>query len=163
MSKQALYNSIQSMPAKPWLTIIQTNKLHHLYKSGKGPVNKAVLEQWMELQQQWFDEFGVDDAFKIRLHKMKQLTEMNLDYIINGDRSMLNHIELLDAELNPSVEAPKQSPYKLKDAVEKYRKYHIDLEKTMVIEWGYMVRDFDEAGRRAKSEEIKQKTQRRGK
>lgn len=164
MTAQATYNSIETLPVKRWFEILKTGQLHHLFVSGKGPVTKSVLldDLWLDLQQQYFDEFGIDDTFKIRMQKIKRLVELNLDYLITGNRFLLNQIKQIEAELRKWGEDKSTSNYKVKDAIEKHRKYHIDLEKTTVIEWGYMVRDYEEAARKSQAEQTKQKLKGRG-
>ena len=156
------YDSIRTTPATVWFEILRTGQLHHLYKNGKGRVSLALVNLWEYLQQEYFDEFGVDDSFLIRAQKMKKLTELNLDLIITENRFLLNQINQLELELSKVGEGQVTSYFKVKDAIEKHRKYHIDLSQTMVIEWGHMVRDFEEVGRRAKTEELKQKFRTRG-
>lgn len=160
--KREVYTSIKKLPVTRWFDILETGKLHHLYVSGKGPANPLFEDIWLDLQQQYFDEFGVDDSFKIRLQKMKKLTELGLDYIITGNRFLLNEIARIDTDLNKNRSQLKTSNYAVKSAIEKHRKYHIDLEKTTVIEWGHLVRDYEKAGREAKAEQLKHKSKGRG-
>lgn len=164
MKQQATYNTIDTLPVKRWFEILKTGHLHYLFVSGKGPVSRSVMleDLWLDLQQQYFDEFGIDDNFKIRMTKIKRLVELNLEYVITGERILLNQINQLEAELRKWGAGNETSNYKVKDAIEKYRKYHIDLDKTTVIEWGYMVRDYEEAGRKAQAEQTKQKLKGRG-
>lgn len=156
------YDSISTLPVMRWFEILKTGQLHHLFISGQGRVNALVVDTWNNLQQQYFDEFGVDDNFLIRLQKMKKLTELNLDYVITGNRFLLNQITQIEIELNGVGDTQVTSYFKVKDAIEKHRKYYIDLDKITVIEWGHMVKDFEESGRKAKSDSMKQKYSQRG-
>jgi len=156
------YDSIRTLPVERWFEILKTGQLHYLFKEGRGRVNSAIIHLWEDLQQEYFDEFGVDDNFLIRLQKMKKLTELHLDFIITENRFLLNQINQIETELNQVGQTQVVSYFKVKDAIEKHRKYHIDLKNTTVIEWGHMVRDFEEVGRRAKAENLKQKNRGRG-
>jgi len=159
MSTSDLYRSIETLPVKRWFEILKTGHLHHLFIKGTGSVNEKTRDVWFDIQQQYFDEFGVDDNFRIRLVKMKKYTELVCDHIISGDRYLLNQIKQLDHELNDNGSEISSSHYKLKDAIEKHRKYHVDFDKTTVIEWGYMVKDFEEQGRKAAADQTKRKWQ----
>lgn len=151
------YDSIHTLPVKRWFEILKTGQLHHLFISGSGRINALVVDTWNNLQQEYFDEFGVDDSFKIRLQKMKKLTELNCDFIITENRFLLNQIAQIELELNHGAADQVTSYFKIKDAIEKHRKYYIDLDKITVVEWGHMVKDFEEAGRKAKADSMKQK------
>lgn len=156
------YQTIKELPVVRWFEILSTGHLHHLYKSGTGSVNKKLQDLWIDLQQQYFDEFGIDDNFQIRLVKMKKLVELTCDFIITGDRYLLNQINQLNFELKENGEDITVSHYKIKSQIEKYRKYPIDFKNTTVIEWGWLVKDYQEAGREAKAAEVRQKFKGRG-
>lgn len=157
-----VYQSIQELPVTRWFEILKTGHLHHLYKAGTGRSSEKLVDLWIDLQQQYFDEFGVEDSFQIRLIKMKKLVEVTCDFIITGNRILLNEIAQINFELNENGSEIVVSHYKIKSQIEKYRKYPIDLETTKVIEWGHLIKDFQEAGREAKANEMRQKSRGRG-
>lgn len=156
------YKSIKELPVLRWFEILKTGKLNYLFLSGNGRVNNYVINLWEEIQQEYFDEFGVDDSFLIRLQKTKKLIELNCDLIITENRFLLNQINQIELELNQVGEGQVVSHFKVKEQIEKHRKHPIDLKVLTVIEWGHMVKDFIDTMNRAKSENLKQKNRGRG-
>lgn len=156
------YQTIQELPVLRWFEILKTGHLHYLYKLGTGPTREILGEIWLNIQQQYFDEFGIEDSFRIRLEKMKKLTELYCDVILTGDRSLVNHINQIEFELKQNGEEIVISQYKIKVQLEKHMKFHIPMETISVIEWGHMVRDYEAEHRRMNSENLKQKIRTRG-
>ena len=56
-----LWQSIEDMPIYNWIKILETGDLKWLFVKNKGRVSSRSQEHWMELQQEYLDEFGLDE------------------------------------------------------------------------------------------------------
>ena len=52
-----LWQSIEDMPIYNWIKILETGDLKWLFVKNKGRVSSRSQEHWMELQQEYLDEF----------------------------------------------------------------------------------------------------------
>ena len=80
-TKPVLYDSIETLPIKRWYDIIKTGELKHLFISGKGPVTEETYDLWLDIQQQYYDEFGITAEFRERIMKMQELVDLQCDFI----------------------------------------------------------------------------------
>lgn len=129
------------MPILVWQEILQTNNLKHLFKSGKGRVTSKIHDLWTDLQQQYFDEFGIDVEFEMRMNKMKRLALLNLEWITTKNRRILNDIAMLEIELANWGKDQGVKFHDLVDRVQSVKKFQIDLEKMTVVAWYYMIKN----------------------
>ncbi len=141
ISEHALYDNIDNLPIKRWFKILATGDLKYLYVGQNGPVNKRLSDMWLAIEQQYYDEFGVDVEFQIRIEWTKEKILLECEYVITEDRKLLSQIAILENELSDQGEEFTVKMYDTKDKIEQIRGYQIDLDKTTVIEWVYMVKN----------------------
>lgn len=173
-TKQGLYNSIETMPIRVWHQILETNDLNLLYKPiesvqripslffriyynlsmklgkflrktfriKKDPVD--LFKVWLGIQQEFFDEFGVDVEHQMRMNKIKKYIVTLAKYIETGDRKLLNKIQELELEMDQWGKDQTIKFYDLVSKVERVRKVPIDLDKITVIRWYHILRDTTE-------------------
>ncbi len=127
------------MPIKAWHKILETNDLKHLFKEGKGRVTQKVHDLWIELQQQYYDEFGIDIEFRVRMKKMLKLAKLNLKWIVTGDRKLLNEMTQIELEMETWGSEQSVKFYDLVDRLEVARKTPINIETVTVIQWYWMI------------------------
>ena len=70
------------MPIYNWIKILETGDLKWLFVRNKGRVSSRSQEHWMKLQQEYLDEFGLDEQYKQRLRLTQKLTNLNLDFVL---------------------------------------------------------------------------------
>ena len=135
------YKSIESLPIWNWYEILKTGDLKHLFINGKGRVSERIGELWDELQDQYINEFGLDDKFKKKLKLLKKKAILNYDFIITGDRFINTKLSIVEADLNELDTEQGISFHELKDHLEKYKGFRIDTKITSVIEWHYALKN----------------------
>ena len=107
---------------------------------------EGLEEVWVDLQQQHLDEFGTEPDLRLRVRQMRELTNLNLKYIISRERVILNHINILEEKLKDQ----KIEHFKFFDTLEKitsYKKFDIDPFSYTVIKWFYTLKNMAENGR----------------
>jgi hypothetical protein len=120
---------------------MKTGDLKNLFISGSGRVSSDTHELWLTIQQQFFDEFGVDIEFEIRMLRMKRLAELRCEYILTGNRKLLNEIRQVEVDMEDWGDEVEMSFFDIKDKLEQQRRYQIDINKVTVIEWYYMLKN----------------------
>ena len=139
-SRNDMWENIEVMPIYNWIKICETGDLKYVFKDG-GRVSKKTGEHWLGLQQEYIDEFGLDEEFKKQLRVSKELTVLRCDYVLKKDRFLLNMIKIKEAELKLSQAPKAHSFYEVKDYVEKYKGFKIDPHNTTVIEWYHALKN----------------------
>jgi hypothetical protein len=141
-----VWGSIEEMPIYNWVKILETGDLKWLFID-KGRVSEQASDHWLILQQQYIDEFGLDENYKQQLRLMEKLKTLNLDFVLTRDRSLLNVIKIteIDLEMDGSKEAI--SFYQILDYVEKYKGFSIDPKKTSVMKWYYSLKNMSNNGK----------------
>jgi len=129
------------MPIYNWIKILETTDLKWLFKEGKGRVTKRLSEHWLNLQQQYIDEFGLDESYKEQLRVMRKLTLLNLEYVEKKDRFLLNLIKMSESDLNQLQQKQGVKFFEMLDHVEKYKGYSIDPHTTSVMKWYYSLKN----------------------
>ena len=92
------------MPIWNWNKIHETGDLKYLliaddYKDIEGQNTEENSDLWMELYQQYIDEFGVHADYERLIKKKQQLTARIAEYIATGDRFKLNKIHITELEI----------------------------------------------------------------
>src|SRR5690606_18513813 len=140
------YSSIEEMPIYNWNKVFETGDLSYIFKDGKGKITKDLSDLWDELQQQWMDEFGLEQEMEERIRIKRKLAEHKLDYIITQDRFILNFITIAEIEIEDLNKQKSTSFYQAKDIVEKYKGFRLDPKQITVIEWGYTLKNMAQNG-----------------
>ena len=142
-----VFNSIEEMPIWNWIKVLETGKLEWIFIKGKGRVTKKLAEHWLNLQQQYIDEFGLDEGYKQKLRLMNRLKNLNLDFVLTRDRSLLNEITMIEIDLEVTDTQQPMSFYEVVDHVEKYKGFSLDPKKTSVIKWYYSLKNMSSNGK----------------
>lgn len=142
-----VFNSIEDMPIWNWIKVLETGKLEWIFIKGKGRVTNKLAEHWLVLQQQYIDEFGLDEGYKQKLRLMSQLHNLRLNFVIDRDRSLLNEIKMIEIDLESSNTQQPMSFYEIVDHVEKYKGFSLDPKKTSVIKWYYSLKNMSNDGK----------------
>jgi len=136
-----LWYSIEEMHIYAWNKITATGDLKYLFRNEKGFIAQRHKDHWIGLWQQYINEFGIDPEFAEKIRIMRRLSELNYQYIITGDRFLLNLIEIAELDLKswgPQVEIKF---FDVLDHVEKYKGYQIDPKQISVVRWIYTLKN----------------------
>lgn len=107
----------------------------------KAPEFYALDVLWTELQQQYFDEFGVDVEWEMRMNKMKRLALLNFEWVATRNRKLLNDITMLEIELEQWGKEQGIKFNDIADRVSAFRNIQLDLPKMTVVAWYYMIKN----------------------
>ncbi len=136
-----LWSTIEEMPIYNWIKILETADLKWIFIQGKGRVTERLGAHWLTLQQQYIDEFDLDDNYKQQLRLMHKLTVLNCDLLITKDRSLLNEIKMLEIDLASNNKKKAVKFYEMLDHVEKYKGYSIDPKTTSVMKYYHTLKN----------------------
>ena len=139
-----LWSNIEIMPIYNWIKICETGDLRWLFIKGKGRVSDKIATHWISLQDEYLDEFGLDEKYKQQLRLEKEITGLNCDFVITRDRFLLNIIKMKEADIKATKTVEAFSFYQMKDPVEKYKGYRVDPLTTSVKEWYYSLKNMSD-------------------
>ena len=134
------WENIDKMPIFNWIKILETNDLNYIFISA-GILSSKAENHWTGLQQEYIDEFGLDESYKQRLRLMDQLKDLNLDFVITRDRFLLNLIKICEADIEILGTQKVIKFYEMVDHVEKFKGFQIDPKKISVKSWYYSLKN----------------------
>ena len=152
------------MPVWNWNKIHETGELKYLikpsfiqslvrqhpnYKVMPDKNNEETAALWIDLYQQYIDEFGVNDNYKRYMQKKQQLNAKINEYIQSGDKFKLNKINILEIDIKGMVD--EKEPQKFGEVVagvEKFFGFQID-PKVLTVEKYYNYLKYIESNVRA--------------
>ena len=89
------YASIDDLPMYNWKKIHDTNDLKWLFVTKQEVENNELLERrWALIYDEYLNEFGLSDEYKEILKVKRKIANLQADYIIKGDRVLLNFINI---------------------------------------------------------------------
>lgn len=134
------WENISEMPIYNWIQILETEDLKWLFKT-EGIITKKVEDHWIELQQQYINEFGLEEKYKQRLRLMEQLRDLNNEFVLTRDRFLLNLIKICEADIQILSMGTIIRFNQMVDHVEKYKGFSIDPKTTSVMKWYYSLKN----------------------
>jgi hypothetical protein len=131
------YTSIDELPLYSWRKINETNDLKWMFKSGKGQVNKKIVEAWGKLFDEFIDAFGISDQFLQILEKKKQIAILTAEMYLYNDRSRETFIDIEKWELSKLLEdeGKGSSFHETKAHIEKEMGFQINERTTSVLDY----------------------------
>lgn len=89
------YSSIDDLPMYNWKKIHDTDELKWLFVTKQEVENNELLERrWALIYDEYLNEFGLSDEYKEILKVKRKIANLQADYIIKGDRVLLNFINI---------------------------------------------------------------------
>ena len=138
LSLDNLWHDFTEIPIYNWNEVATKGDLSALIKEGE--YNYEKLEKvWIDLQQQHFDEFGVEAEVEEYARTMQKLIKLNKEFIKTRNRVLLNFIEI--EEINLHKETVNYKFHDILDAVEKYKGFQIDPKQYPAIKWFYSLKN----------------------
>jgi hypothetical protein len=106
MRFSAKYDSIDNLPMFYWKKIHETDELKYLFVGNIECENNQQLEKlWEDIYNEFINMFGISPEYKkIKRIKIK-IANLKSDYLITGDRMILNHINVEENMLKAIIEA----------------------------------------------------------
>jgi len=142
-----VWSSIESMPIHNWIKILETGDLKYLFKKSKGRVTQRIDDHWVDLQQEYIDEFGLEEGYKQQMRLKKKLLLLNIELTLTKERHLLNIIKITEADLSSDNQKKALKFYEMLDHVEKYKGFSIDPYKTSVVKWYYSLKNMGSNGK----------------
>lgn len=137
------YESIEDLPIYNWNKVVETGQLKWLIKKGDKP-NKQALRVWDKLQDEYFEEFGIDPVFRKRLALMKEVVNLTDQYIQTRDRFILNLINIAETDLKGMNQQQGIKFYDLLDKVITIKKVFIDPKTYPTKLWFYTLKNLSD-------------------
>lgn len=134
------WENIDKMPIHNWIKILETADLNYLFIS-EGIVVSKTEDHWLNLQQEYIDEFGLDKTYKQKLRLMEQLKNFNNEFVLTRDRFILNLIKICEADIKMLDTDRAIKFYEMVDHAEKYKGFRIDPKKISVKSWYYTLKN----------------------
>ena len=128
------------MPIYNWIKILETSDLNYIFIS-EGIVASQAKNHWLDLQQQYIDEFGLDETYKQRLRLMEQLRCFNIEFVLTRDRFILNLIKICEGDIKILDTGKVVRFFEMLDHVEKYKGFSIDPHTTSVMKYYYTLKN----------------------
>ena len=89
------YVSIDDLPMYNWKKIHDTDELKWLFVKKQEVENNELLERrWAAIYDEYLNEFGLSQEYKEILKVKRKIANLQADYIIKGDRIILNYINI---------------------------------------------------------------------
>lgn len=87
------YKSIDDLPLDNWIKCNNGDITHVRIKNEEGTEEEDELI-WENIYDSYIKEFGLDKMYKKMLDSMRKRAELELDYVITGDRFKLTLINM---------------------------------------------------------------------
>ena len=99
--KKDCFNSIENLPIWNWWKISESGSLGYLYKDeNKHKENdNSLIDLWVSIQDEYLEEFGITADFREVLTLKKRWVNQKAEYLITGERFLLNEIEEIEIDL----------------------------------------------------------------
>jgi len=138
LSDILIYNSTETLPIYNWIKIHETGNLNYLFIQedySKIPTifKTELIEVWLDLNQQVFNEFGFSKDFERYFFLMKARIKFRSHLIISGDRFIKNEINLLTADISSLTDKTEKQKFDhVVISIEKFMSKEVDPRKTSV-------------------------------
>jgi hypothetical protein len=136
-----VYSSIDELPVYLWDKVNSTGDLSYLLIKRKKITEKqrAALKKVMDkMHDEFIEEFGLSDSFKSITRNRIEIAQMKMQYVIEGDGSVLTFIEIAQQELDEQLKETKKVNFiQSKISIERSLKlpFQINIHTTSVKEF----------------------------
>jgi hypothetical protein len=125
------YISIDFMPIYYWQKITETGDLTLLQKNGK--LKNSILEDiWMNLNNQYFKEFGISSDYQSYLNKSKELVVKECELALGGNPFLKTEIKIIKADIDMLKQTTSETFSEILVLLEKFFGFPIDEFKCSV-------------------------------
>ena len=145
-----LYKSIDDLPQWNWVQIHKTDNLAYLkkldsYRKIEKEVTNELQDLWQTIYDEYLEEFGLSKEYIEHLNKKKEIARLKKEYILTGDRNILNLIDIEEAELIDSYTKTESQEFEsVVVGIEKMQGIRIDPKKITVYQYNNYIRNLKE-------------------
>ena len=130
-----VYTSLEELSIWHWNEANKTGDLKHIIKKGK-PSTETLNEAWIMLNNEHLERYGISELYQKILKKKKQICKEQADFIITGDRILLNSIGLGKSELKRLEDEQQETDlYNVIATLDKEFGRSIDPKETSVVKF----------------------------
>lgn len=129
------YNSIDTLPVYNWWQIHKTNNYNLLVIDNGKVSNKYLILLWKKIYDEYFEKYGLGDAFISILEKKKEIALLKCERWINDDKSLETLINVASLELEELEKVSGMDFLETKAYIEKTLNFQIDMKRTSVNEY----------------------------
>jgi hypothetical protein len=141
-----VFSSIDDLPQWNWVQIHRTGNLAYIKQLDSyrklDVDNSLTFEQiWLEIYDEYLEEFGLSNEYKEILERKKQIARMKNEFILTDNRSLLNFIKIEELELENSFDKSETIGFEgVVVGIEKLQGIKIETKKITVYEYNNYLR-----------------------
>jgi len=106
--KKDCFNSIDELPIWNWRQVSETGDLTYLFKGKEGKVKPEMYGLWLDLQQEYFDTYGISKGLQEVLKLQKQWILLRCDYLVNEDRFKKMQSDMIQIDMDDAKDGEGQ-------------------------------------------------------
>jgi len=126
------------MPIYNYLQVVEQGNNSALI-SKRGLFKRNFTKAFEKIQRQLVARFGIAESYQELLDLRKEITLLQIDLHVTGDRSINSELRIAEANMAELLKRKSSTTDEIKDYLEKYKGFHISLHKITVAEWfGYI-------------------------
>lgn len=149
------YDNLEELPIWNWDKVHETDNTLYLevrkdYSKLPQDKNGKHYPLWMDLYDQYIDEFGLSDKFKDLLRLRNEMGILRADLIINKDKINLTHIRTIQREIEDIQGDGSGSLMDHIVVLEKHFSFPIDPKQTSVLKYFTYLRDLENHNKEAR-------------
>lgn len=146
---RSVYKSIDEIPIWNWNKVNENKNLNYLYKDPSNHGFKAfpleLEELWLDLNQELWDYFGITQTYKRYFALMKRKLILRSNYIITGDKFLLNEIWIIEQDIKRLFDTRVSERFtKTIWRLKMYSKIDFDPKKTSVQDYYELIETVNE-------------------
>ncbi|MBK6836811.1 MAG: hypothetical protein IPG89_22150 [Bacteroidetes bacterium] len=130
------YESIEDMPIYNWFKVNNGDMRFMLIKQTAKYDGKKAREYFDKIYSEYIDVFGISESYLKVIELKKQISVLNIEMAITGDRILKNFIKMAQVELNQiNSKTNKTNTNEVKVHLEKYLGFRLNEKETSVKEY----------------------------
>mgnify|MGYP003530780370 FL=1 len=130
------YESIEDMPIYNWFKVNNGDMRFMLIKQTKTYDKAKAREYFDKIYSEYIDVFGISESYLKVIELKKQISVLNIEMAITGDRILKNFIKMAQIELNQiNSKTNKTNTNEVKVHLEKYLGFRLNEKETSVKEY----------------------------
>jgi hypothetical protein len=134
------------LPVLNWWELHKPNNYEWLLIDRSKELNKYHKEVFKDIRTQFTNEFGIDKKFEKYLDKITELTLINIDIAITGDRSQTIFASMIEVEIEDLLSESEKKAVKDNglSVVSKYLGSNVKVKDISVYEFYNHVRSIEQ-------------------
>ncbi len=130
------YESIEDMPIYNWFKVNNGDMRFMLIKQTAKYDGKKAREYFDKIYSEYIDVFGISESYLKVIELKKQISVLNIEMAITGDRILKNFIKMAQIELDQiNSKTNKTNTNEVKVHLEKYLGFRLNEKETSVKEY----------------------------